>query len=75
LSHKQKISNDALLPSILSSQDWQPIVKVMNKKEAIKKMLEGEDVTNIKTLESYHLLLYCNKERMLLKDFKEGDYI
>ncbi|HOG67797.1 MAG TPA: hypothetical protein PK366_00330 [Fibrobacteraceae bacterium] len=49
--------------------------KVMNKKEAIKKMLEGEDVTNIKTLESYHLLLYCNKERVFLKDFKEGDYI
>lgn len=68
MSHKQKISNDALLPS----QDWQPIVKVMNKKEAIKKMLEGEDV---KTLESYHLLLYCNKERVFLKDFKEGDYI
>ena len=52
-----------------------PLSKVMNKKEAIKKMLEGEDVTNIKTLESYHLLLYCNKERVFLKDFKEGDYI
>lgn len=48
-----------------------PLSKVMNKKEAIKKMLEGEDVTNIKTL----VLLYCNKERVLLKDFKEGDYI